>query len=82
MEDDNKEAVDYELSAMVLVAAEELHQRYCVRRFLEGRKPADFETYLNMLVVEGMQSEGIRLETAEQINKRVAAAVTEDRFVK
>ena len=76
---DDGETRDYELSAMVVVSAEQLHERYCMGRIMDGKEPADFETYLNVLVIEGMRVEAARLESKDCINDTLVAAIRENR---
>lgn len=79
MANDNEDTKDYELSVMVVVSAEILHERYCRSRIMEGREPADFDTDLNVLVVEGMRIEAVRMEARESINDTLVAAIRENR---
>ena len=59
--EDGREILDITLATPILINAEKVHERYCVDAICRGIKPADFKTYVNVLILEGMISETKRL---------------------
>lgn len=77
MADDN-DTKDYELSAKIVINAKRLHERYCRWMITDGSNPADFETFLNVLILDGMEIWIAKLDAYDAINDAKVAEIREN----
>ena len=72
---DGDETKDYELSATIVINAERLHERYCKWMVMDGGQPVDLETFLNVLILDGMEIWKGRLDVYDAINNTRMAEI-------